>query len=182
MVHRLVVATSDVVTAVAHLGPQTALIRAYRLAAIARYPPERRAAGPDRSRCCTGGSRRAPLRRCAVARGFQLVGRVRDRYRYDGRIVLGQSEFRARLRWTAILEQQRILAAERLAPAPFPITAGLRPVTRAILRPVGKPALARPVSPEWSGASPRCHVTVSTAALQLAAMRDFRLSPSGFGG
>jgi hypothetical protein len=31
----------------------------------------------------------------------------------------------------------------------FPITAGLRPVTYAILRPVGKSAPPRPVSADW---------------------------------
>ena len=45
-------------------------------------------------------------------------------------------------------EQQRIVVAERFAPAPFPITAGLPPVTNAILR----------------GGNP---------AFQLAAMREF---------
>jgi hypothetical protein len=50
-------------------------------------------------------------------------------------------------------EQQRILAAERFASAPFPITAGLRPVTNAILR----------------GGNP---------AFQLAGIREFRLSSS----
>ena len=57
-------------------------------------------------------------------------------------------------------------------PAPFPITAGLRPVTYATLRPVGKPAPPRPVSPDWSRASARCHLTVSTAAFRLTPMRD----------
>ena len=34
--------------------------------------------------------------RCADARALKSVGGVRDRYRYDGRILLGQTEFRAR--------------------------------------------------------------------------------------
>jgi hypothetical protein len=50
-------------------------------------------------------------------------------------------------------EHQRIVVAERFAPAPFPITAGLPPVTNAILR----------------GGNP---------AFQLAAMREFWFSSS----
>jgi hypothetical protein len=50
-------------------------------------------------------------------------------------------------------EQQRIVVVERFAAAPFPITAGLRPVTNAVL-PGGNPAF------------------------QLAAMREFRFSSS----